>query len=156
MWIHFQAHHNMPAMSHCHLSAHAATPSCVNKSKFMPSLEELGQSLFRYSSKSAPLTECYVQDAEYKAAGAELVSAEAAFASDIVLKVRAPTVDAETKLFQPGSAYATPSPLLEPGQSVLASSLQAFELESCRTHAGLNALAAFHCPCRELLLCTRP
>ena len=103
----------------------------------------------KYDSKSGPLTVCCVQDTEYKAAGAELVSAEQAFASDIVLKVRPPTVDAETKLFQPGSAYAAPSPMHEPGQSVLARSLQAIELESCRAHAGLNTLAALPCSCRE-------
>ena len=103
----------------------------------------------KYDSKSGPLKVCCVQDTEYKAAGAELVSAEQAFASDIVLKVRPPTVDAETKLFQPGSAYAAPSPMREPGQSVLARSLQAIELESCRAYAGLNTLAALPCSCRE-------
>lgn len=44
-----------------------------------------------------------VQDAEYEKAGAKLVSAEEAFASDIVLKVRPPQIDVETKLFQTNS-----------------------------------------------------
>ena len=119
MWVHLPAHHNMPAMSHCDLSAHAATLFASTNLNIMPALEELEQSPLNYNSKSGPVTAWCVQDAEYKAAGAELVSAEAAFGSDIVLKVRPPTVDAETKLFQPGSAYAAPSPLLEPGHQCL-------------------------------------
>lgn len=44
------------------------------------------------------------QDEEYKAAGAKLVDAKGAFSADLVLKVRPPVVDAETKLFTEGSA----------------------------------------------------
>ena len=44
-----------------------------------------------------------LQDEEYKAAGARLVDAQEAFSADLILKVRPPQVDAETKLFKPGS-----------------------------------------------------
>lgn len=42
------------------------------------------------------------QDEDYEAAGAKLVGAKEAFASNIVLKVRPPKID-ETSLFQPES-----------------------------------------------------
>ena len=45
-----------------------------------------------------------LQDEDYEAAGAKLVSAKEAFASSIVLKVRPPKLD-ETNLFQPESGY---------------------------------------------------
>jgi alanine dehydrogenase len=43
-----------------------------------------------------------VQDADYEASGANLVDTTAAFQSDIVLKVRPPSIADEVPLFKPG------------------------------------------------------
>ena len=44
-----------------------------------------------------------MQDSDYEAAGATLVSQKEAFGADLVLKVRPPKIGAETDLFNPGS-----------------------------------------------------
>ena len=53
------------------------------------------------------MTCCIIQDEDYKAAGATLVSDKEAFGADIVLKVRAPVIGTETDKFNPGSRLLT-------------------------------------------------
>lgn len=43
-----------------------------------------------------------MQDTDYEASGAKLVDTAAAFQSDIVLKVRPPSITEEVPLFKPG------------------------------------------------------
>ncbi|MBU2407310.1 MAG: NAD(P)(+) transhydrogenase (Re/Si-specific) subunit alpha, partial [Gammaproteobacteria bacterium] len=70
-------------------------------------------------------------DAAYQASGAEIVDAAAAFASDIVLKVRAPSED-EARLMKPGTVLiGMLNPFDGPGLERLASAgLTAFALEA--------------------------
>lgn len=51
--------------------------------------------------------EFLLQDEEYQAAGASIVSDKDAFGADIVLKVRPPKVGEETDKFSPGSRYSS-------------------------------------------------
>ncbi|KLN57097.1 Re/Si-specific NAD(P)(+) transhydrogenase subunit alpha [Variovorax paradoxus] len=72
-----------------------------------------------------------VTDAAYEAAGAEIVNMNAAFAADMVLKVRTPT-DAETALMKPGTVViGMLNPFDAAGLQRLASAgLTAFALEA--------------------------
>ena len=72
-----------------------------------------------------------VTDAAYQAAGAEIVNMNAAFAADMVLKVRTPT-DAETALMKPGTVViGMLNPFDAPGLQRLATAgLTAFALEA--------------------------